>query len=422
MKKRILLLATFIVAVLAVLCNVEKKEVKAEDNCKTYYNYYLFLDATPRNWMLNTLMKDKDSYEYETGKNFNLGIPEGATSIENGAINPGQSNKFPEWTLEYFYTTFKRIATGEVEYYTNNGTNDSYAMGYEWRDANGNSSTDSTPLPDTFEEFEKGVPSDLGNPSFNNNMITIGTTGIDSVTKFGDSKNSVKRTWTKSIIENSTSGETVWSPVVYYVSYELCEEVTPEKTYTLTVEHFLDETTEKLKEDYKKSGYKSGDTDSYNCPSIDGYTVVDNGSNKLSKHTFTFENEDIKKQCFYKEKTYMLTINFGDDETCKNKIAESVTYDGLKEGQVQTHKIEKSIGKLNNPKLGDFHEAFKTDPTLKDLTVSAAMPAKNVNICIVYSPQTGASWIYLVWVIGGLALGYSIWYFVRYYKKQNSEI
>ena len=50
------------------------------------------------------------------------------------------------------------------------------------------------------------------------------------------------------------------------------------------------------------------------------------------------------------------------------------------------------------------------------------MPSKNVEVCIVYTPKTGASWIYLVWVIGGLALGYSIWYFVRYYKKQNSEI
>ena len=50
------------------------------------------------------------------------------------------------------------------------------------------------------------------------------------------------------------------------------------------------------------------------------------------------------------------------------------------------------------------------------------MPANDVSICIVYTPQTGVSWIYFAWIIAIGALGYSAWYFVQYYKAKKNNV
>lgn len=426
MKKKILLLSTFIIVAIVVLCNFDKKEVKAEgENCQIYYNYYLFLDSSRKDSLTSYI----EPANRTTEKNFKLGIPENATYVDSGKVEIDISDNLTtnlceakKWNLKQFYDKFISFGSGEAQYSSSfvqeNGIDGvcSYAKAIEWVDENNNKQFGLSDGTKNYSVFKSLVPSGYGHPIIN---LKTGSRGIGIKGENKESSFTINRRYAEGDLDSYANDDIVRSPAVYYESYKLCEEATP--TYTLTVEHFLDDTTKKLKDDYVKSGYKTGQEDSYDCPAIDGYTVV-NSSNKPNKHTVKFENENITKQCYYKENTYLLTINFGDDETCKNKIAKSVTYDGLKAGQVQTHTIEKTIGQLNNPKLGDFSKAFKTDPTLKDLKLSATMPAKNVDICIAYSPQTGASWIYLVWVIGGLALGYSVWYFVRYYKKQNSEI
>lgn len=421
MKKKILLLSTFIIAALVILCTGNKKEVKAEE-CPVYYNYYLFLDGTKKVYM-ESLIKTNDPYHYYTGKDFNLGVPEEAKEVNGGSVdfveNEQESNE-TKWTVGQFYDIFtsKALGTGEVSTYDKNNTgNKSYARAYLWKNEAGESQTGVQDPPKNKTDFLAGVPKFEGNPTFT--IDNIGRTGIDSKSSFR-----IERKWSSAAIGAlDDSVEIVFSPAVYYVSYQLCEEETP--TYTLTVEHLLDdETNKKLKDNFVDTKkYKTGEDYEYNCPAIDGYTVV-NSSNKPSTVDGTFEDKDITRQCYYteEEKTYTLTINYGDsDADCSKLIGTSKTYEGLKEGENKKHEVPKEISSLVNPKLGNI-STEKATVTLSGTDLSVTMPDKNVSVCIVYTGQYGVSWIYLVWVIGGLALGYSIWYFVRYYKKQNSEI
>lgn len=193
------------------------------------------------------------------------------------------------------------------------------------------------------------------------------------------------------------------------------------KTYKLTVEHYEQgNTKDKLIKDYTKTGYASGDDYKYKCQDIPGYNVV-NSSSYPSTIEGEFSNSDIKKQCYYSKKDYTLTVNYGEDEDCTKLLGDSYTTK-LKYKEKTKVKVPTNFDKLNNPKLGTFSSQFTTKPTLDGNYLNVTMPAKDVSVCIVYTAQTGASWIYLAWVIGGLALGYSIWYFVRYFKKQNGEI
>ena len=77
---------------------------------------------------------------------------------------------------------------------------------------------------------------------------------------------------------------------------------------------------------------------------------------------------------------------------------------------------------MSNPRLGTYSSGFTSLPTLNGDTLSIVMPKRNVNICIVYTPQTGSTWMYVAWIVALLALGYSIYYFTKVYKKKKNEI
>lgn len=196
---------------------------------------------------------------------------------------------------------------------------------------------------------------------------------------------------------------------------------TKAETYKLTVEHYEEgNTKDKLVEDFTKSGYASGEDYTYKCQSVPGYTVV-NSSNNPSTLEGTFDNSNITRQCYYTKNTYTLTVNYGQDEDCTKLLGDPYTTK-LKYKENTKVKVPDSFGKMTNPTLGTFSSQFTTKPNLDGNYLNVTMPAKDVSVCIVYTAQTGSSWIYLAWVIGGLALGYSIWYFVRYFKRQNSEV
>lgn len=483
MKKRIFLIVAFIIASVLILSNTKTKEVNAAEVCEKHYNYYLFLDATAKSWF-DTEFASKTSTTRATSKYFELGIPEGATNVKEGQIeirNEGTSWEAGKWfSLSYFYNSYNAIGPDSVDV-----LNDStYATAIEWYNENGDTKTESTAIPVTYDEFKALVPTDFAVPAFS--KTTIGQNSFNSM---------ITRTWTSESISHISSAKVVFSPAVYYVSYDMCSEeeeekyiidvefvdidtgnhvietkdsvtgevesgtpytydcsnkkfdgytlftdenkpskhsgiVTENKTLTcyyrkttdnhnLIVEHLEEGTNEKIDADSNSGSiYKKGDKYQHQCKDIPGYEVTTNPSLLEG----TFEEKDITRQCYYKKRVYTLTINYGEDEECINLLKESDSVD-LKYKETYTYdKIPNTIGKLSSPKLGTYSSKFNEIPKLDGTNLTVTMPAKNVDVCIVYTPQTGSSWLYLVWVIGILSLGYSVWYFIRYYKKQNNEI
>ncbi len=146
--------------------------------------------------------------------------------------------------------------------------------------------------------------------------------------------------------------------------------------------------------------------------------------------TYKRTNENVSKVieegantlvCYY-DPTFTLTVNYGEDENCNNSIKSSDIYNNLSEGTPINHKVVTKIGNMSNPRLGTYSSGFTSLPTLNGDTLSIVMPKRNVNICIVYTPQTGSTWMYVAWIVALLALGYSIYYFTKVYKKKKNEI
>jgi len=506
MKKKILLLTSFIIGMVLILANTSETKVKAEISCNApKYNYYLFLDATSREYIYQ-LMGNSSTNDYSTSKDFELGIPENASIYEQGQVELTLNDNIANydekrWSTAYYHLTYTSIRKNneEIKYDSDNAGN-SYATSIEWRNDNGNQ-VEQTLVPDSYEEFKKGITSNLGNPRFNESVINIGTGSLSAKSSFGTGQNhGITRTWDKSKLEalnfDNLDNDIVWSPAVYYVSYcdnapetykvtveykekdtektlansetvenglktgdsyeydcsskkidkyalysedeenyptafegtiedenvKLTCYYTSADTYDLTIEHLNEETNKKIEgvTDIFDRGYVTGDSYEHSCQKIDGYKLVDTEEHP-SSFSGTFEDKNIKKQCYYKEDVYTLTINYGEEEDCITLLKEPESYD-LKYKEQRTFSIPKKIGDNSDPTLGKFSDKFTTKPKLNGTDLNVTMPAKDVSICIVYTPKTGAGWIYLAWIIGAAALGYSTWYFVRYYKKQNNEI
>lgn len=569
MKKKLFLIATFMITLVLVLVNINGKKVQAEtQNCSTKTYYYMFLDSSRRSGFDNNWDSEGKYDRGEIKKYFRM-PEEGSVVVSHGDVGVSYDDSamgfapksrmslYYYWNLMYNYVTNKGY---------DDGNGNVFIKALPWSETEGEITTGSITMKgnggDTFDSFKTLVPYDENTGSYLlTSNVTFPTVSIDSnnipysttdVTIQGEVINafviSIDRTWYKSEIDHIDADSIVWSPAVYYVEYEICEEETSEgacylcdstkstywgvdpsfglnscpsswridssikeeedcvypstetkekytvkvryidkdtgstlakdytlvdekvegttysydcseksidnyalykddetkyptsfngtvtqdetltcyytkaKTYTLTVEHYEEgNTKDKLVTDFTKSGYPSGEKYSHQCQIIPGYTVV-NSAEHPSTLSGQFSNSSVTRQCYYTRNKYLLTVNYGSDEDCSGTPLQNPDTYEIQYKDSKDIKIPKTIGDMSNPKLGTYDKNFKTNPTLNGTTLKVTMPAKNVSICIAYSPQTGASWIYLAWVIGVLALGYSIWYFVRYYKRQNGEV
>lgn len=183
-------------------------------------------------------------------------------------------------------------------------------------------------------------------------------------------------------------------------------------TYNVRV-NFLEKDTNKTLLDSKviETNLEDKASYSYTCDNITNYDLINTG-----KITGTINGKDAEINCYYKKKTYMVTINYGEDEDCRN-ILESVNKSGLAVGNSVNIEVPSKIGKLKLTSLGVYSTAINPAPTLKDDIVNFKMPAKNVSVCVVYTPQTGSSNLSIVLVIGLITLGGSI-YFIQ--KRKNN--
>lgn len=255
MKKKILLLTTFIFAIVTILYSVGIKGVNAE-TCTTYTNYYPLLSAVNRTDFTAQFDSGKDPWSYTTTtERYSLNLPENAVIVNKGVVEIILSGEdsFDEMTLESFYEKFGN----DENVYTEDGGITNYIKGNSYIDENGNVQNQGIAMPDTYAEFEKQIPEGFGNPEINL-LVEDGTVQL-----------TVKRTWSSNELENIESG-VVYSPAAYYIQYQICEE--PKKvnvTINFGTNNDCSEGTDIR--NLETTEYEEGESVRYTIPEIDGY-------------------------------------------------------------------------------------------------------------------------------------------------------
>lgn len=407
MKKKILLLTTFIFALVAVLYGIDAKEVKADDTtCETYTNYYLFLDIEDKNSLLSEFeSKNVDTLNrFTTSSVHEFNLPEGTReTLDSGEVNfydlgGGIDNMSYADFLDYWNKTNDggKYVEGNV----------SYIRGSGWTENGTAFNPGSVSIYN--DDFEERIPEGYGNPS------------IKAVESDDSIQFDIKRTWGKEEIESMTL-VTLYGPAAYWIQYEVCP--VDDTEYKVTA-HYVDKTTDKeLTNDIIQQGLKDGDSyDAYTCPNqltdYEGYTL--DKTEAYQHKAGTIENKDVDLYCYYDKKA-TLTINYGTNNDCSEgtDIRNSETNEYIVGSDVK-YTIP-SISGYAFSNVGSVSPTFS--PSLSSNRLTFDMPAKNTSICLVFikNPQTGTSWIYLAWIIGIMALAYSGWYFVKYYRNQNNS-
>ena len=253
MKKKLFLLTAFIIFSVFVLANTGGKEVKAACDDTIYYNYYMFLEATPKAH-LTSLLDSNGSYTSTTGKTFNLVVPEGATVVDRGQMEIGLNDRTGNFEYgsyfsnTWFFLVYQQLGPSSIKQFRDTDI-DWYATAVIWTDENG-INTSSTELPADSDEYYAGVPVNGGNP-----VITYNGEAEDTFGEVGYNF-SIKRTWSSTEIADIASDSIVWSPAAYFISYQYdCEEepVIPEDPdyYTVDVEFVdVDNQSTKLADNY----------------------------------------------------------------------------------------------------------------------------------------------------------------------------
>lgn len=421
MKKKLLLTFVFL---LVILYSVGIKEAKAvdvtESSCITRTNYYLFLEATYSSVYDDMFVEKGDPFTIITQPEiYSLVLPNGAEIVAHGNVAFAEKDTTSTITLENFHN--KWINTKESEVYTVDNGITNYLRSSIWFE-NGELHTGGVDVPTDYSVFSKQVLGDYGNTK-----ITIidkdGNQVTNPLNEEGTIWFNAERTIYKSEVEKLglNSNVNIFSPGVYYIQYEVCPE---DINYDVTV-HYMDKSNNKeLFNSVVQEELPNGSAyNSYTCPdTLDDYASYSLNKNEIYQHDAGVINgENVDLYCNYDKKA-TLTINFGTDNDCSEgtniRTSETVDY-------IVGQNIEYSIPNINEY---EFSNVGFTSPTfslnVNDNKLAFDMPNKNTSICLVYikNPQTGVEWIYFAWVIGIVALAYSGWYFMKYYKNRNNEI
>ena len=402
MKKKLFLFGCCFVILSTFLHLVS---VNAEENsCEIYTNYYLFLSSTSKGgYFIPEFEKNEGkSISVETSTvDYDLKLPVGAKKIDEGLVDfTDTSDNIDEMSLEDFYDYW--LESNEGIYSIGNVN---YVRGSGWIE-NGEFKDNSEEL---YTDFIERVPENYGNPE----IIMNGSGNKVQL--------SITRTWEKEEID-ALEKDLVYSPAVYYVQYEVCND------YDITV-HYMDDSNDKeLFNTVIEEELADGDKyDAYTCPStLKDYDSYSLNKNKKYQHDGgTIEGKNVDLYCYY-DKKVTLTINFGTNNDCSegNNIKKSVTTEQIV-GQNVKHTIPTEFSDSENDY--EFSNVGLVSPTFNTKVntniLSFEMPNKNASVCLVYikNPKTGISWIYFAWIIGIGALAYSVWYFMKY-RNINNEI
>lgn len=439
MKKKILFLMIFLVTVIFIGINIKGSDAKAEETCTITTNYYLFQDGSKY-----YSFKDPSNPPAlrTTTKNFALPVPANAEILDEGELNfttGSDTNYYLDGKMStatfYDLTGNPSRIRGDVKKTTDpNGeeirswiyctdSTDSqgkvcFATSKKWEEGN-NIKTGFVDSPSTWEAWEKQLIH-----SFNSSETKIVNADSSNSNFF---RASITRTYNTSTLQalqgKGFTDETVlYSIGGYYVEYKVCTGSSdPEPPVTkenkVTTHYYIENTTTKLHDDKVDNNVPAG-TYTSNCPA----TLSKDGKyyDRLKASVSVEMPEEGSEEliCEYREQTYSMTISYGEDEDCTSLLQDSVYKDGLKAGQAMSVDVPDSIGKLTRPALGKYSSQIVNKPELNGTNLKFTMPAKDVSICIVYTPQTGSAMVKWLALIGLGALAFTVWNI----SKKNNEI
>lgn len=449
MKKKVIYFVSFITICLLCVSVFSKGEVKAEETCTTHYNYYLLQDSS----RIDTITGEghtSSSKTYNTSKVFALGMPSDAVIISEGKVNIVDSSELNlnknTMSTGYFYnlttTTMKNKAEARTisltipdvtidknenfkSFIYCDNKNNCFTTSSKWVTEDDNIETSAKKVPSTYDAWHKVLARSSYDSSSDETNITY-TPGEADGEKFLYMH--VSRYWSSStlqeLVNNGAKNDTtIYTIAAYYVEYKVCEEedevpVTPEeKSNKVTIHYYIDGTTTKLHDDFVENNVAVGKY-TKSCPE----TLEKNSKyyDRINSSVSVEMEEDNEEEliCYYKEQTYSVTVNYGEDEDCTKLVQDSHYSDGHKAGDSMTLDVPESIDNLSEPTLGTYSSQIVNKPSLDGTTIKFTMPAKDVSICVVYTPQTGSSIVKWIALIGLAALAFTVWNI----SKKNNEI
>lgn len=441
MKKKILFLMIFLVTAIFIGINIKGSEAKAEETCTITTNYYLFQDGSK---YYNFKNPSSPPALRTTTKNFALPVPANAEILDEGELNftTGSDTSYyldGKMSTATFYdlTGNPSRIRGDIKkttdpdgkeirswVYCTDATDSKgkvcFTTSKIWEEGN-SIKTGFVDSPSTWEAWEKQLIH-----SFNSSETKIVNADSSNSNFF---RASITRTYNTSTLQalqgKGFTDETVlYSIGGYYVEYKVCTGSSdPEPPVTkenkVTTHYYIENTTTKLHDD--KVDYNQTGTYTSNCPE----TLSKDGKYydrlKASVSVEMPEEGEEELVCYYKEQTYSMTISYGEDEDCTKLLQDSVYKDGLKAGESMSIDVPNSIGSMTRPTLGTYSSQIVNKPELNGTNLTFVMPAKDVNICIVYTPQTGSSMVKWLALIGLGALAFTVWNISKKNNEANNE-
>lgn len=392
--------------------NVEKVEAMTEGETE-YTNYYFFLDVAD---LSTKFGQTGETITFPVEKShlstFKSDLPEGAdvTTAQYNWIDlkAGEDG----WTVKKYWEISNSITQGSLDdgKIKKDGTTWYFTHTKFW-----SSGEDGEEL-DTYTDPTKYALDDIIANTYVSETEDGGIPLRLSVTTdniVGSIKRTINDDWTafaKASEDTYSNGvhpteRHLWLPGLLQVKYKVKEEVAP-TTYNVTIKHIEEGTNKELRADENIGSFAEGAEYTAQCrDSIGDYKLT---SNKDLKGTMG--TTDVILYCKYKstKPTYNLTVNYLDKKT-KKSIKDPYTK-SFNSGDKYTATCDENIG--TNYILDSYSGNLTGTFADKDIIVN----------CLYTTESSGTSDIpiYIVWTVGGAALAYSIYYFRKYYKAQNT--
>ena len=421
-------IATFFVFLLLISPFLNKggvEEVEAAKNCHTHTNYYFFSHVAGYNAYNDRSLPIQVSHS----SYFSDELPEGAV-IENAQYNwLDLANGEDGWTIRKFWTEDAGLPNDNGVFKNGDEWYFSHTLAWVNNDTNIESEKIVDPGKYNIEDVIKNsyyapatngaIPLQLQDSA--NNLI-VGSIKRTIGTQWNSIKETVKAQ-TASDGSHPTDGQ-IWMPALLQVKFEVCETTpdkaptpdkvpTPENKYNVIVKYVDDATNEEIREQTNLGSFKTGEDYLAECyDTIDDYTLT-----SQKEIGGTMANSDVTLYCRYnKEKepttdvpTFDLTINYLDKNT--NEPIKDPYHDpnAYKSGDNYTAECLDSVG-----------SGYILDSYIGNLTGTFADDDIVINCLYVTEPvQTSDIPLQIVFIVAAVALGYSIYYLVKYYKPQN---
>lgn len=413
-RKKILGLSLSGLLVVLPFCNFKVEEVKAAA-CEDYTNYYFFLqvhDPSTRFGQSGDAPLTFPIYESHYSS-FKSDLPEGAdvTTAQYNWIDLKAGED--EWTVKKYWEISNSITQGDLGSgkIKKDGNTWYYTHFKSWASGSNGEILDTYTDPTKYE-LDALIANTYVSGTDDAELLKLRLSTDDEYIT-GSIKRTINDDWTEFAANSEASyvdgvhptERHVYLPGLLQVKYKVCDTAAP-TTHKVTIKYIEEGTDKEVRPDAPIGSFAEGASYSAQCfENVGDYKLTSNKD--LSG---TMGTTDVILYCKYKstKPTYNLTVNYLDKDT-KKSIKDPYTKT-FNSGDKYTATCDENIG--TNYILDSYSGNLTGTFADKDIVVNCLYTTK--------SSKTSDIPIYIVWTVGGAALVYSIYYFRKYYKAQNT--